>query len=122
MARLLLNLRHVPDDELEEIRTLLDEHHIDYYETAPNRWGISMGAIWLKDEDQYPQARTLLTRYEHERRQRMRAAHEAERARGEAETLWQRICRRPVETLIYVAVAALVLYLSTKPFLDLAGD
>ncbi|WP_440995121.1 DUF6164 family protein [Arhodomonas sp. SL1] len=122
MSRLLLNLRNVPDDEILEVRNLLEEHRIDYFETEPSRWGISMGAIWLTDADDYPRARALLDDYQAQRRERMRAEYRERRRRGEAEGLWQRLRRRPLEMLVYLGVIALVLYLSTKPFLDLAGD
>ncbi|MDZ7809494.1 MAG: DUF6164 family protein [Arhodomonas sp.] len=122
MSRLLLNLRNVPDDEILEVRNLLEEHRIDYFETEPSRWGISMGAIWLTDGDDYPRARALLDDYQARRRERMRAEYRERRRRGEAEGLWQRLRQRPLEMLVYLGVIALVLYLSTKPFLDLAGD
>ncbi|MFO7288296.1 MAG: DUF6164 family protein, partial [Gammaproteobacteria bacterium] len=48
MAKLLLNLRGVPDDEADEIRALLEEHGIAFYETPPSRWGVSAGGIWLR--------------------------------------------------------------------------
>ena len=43
MTTLLLNLRQVPDDEAEEVRALLNEHRIAFYETTPSLWGISPG-------------------------------------------------------------------------------
>ncbi len=49
MSKLLMNLRHVPEDEADEVRALLDEHAIAYYETKPSRWGISSGGIWIAD-------------------------------------------------------------------------
>lgn len=122
MSRLLLNLRNVPDDEVLEIRALLDEHGLAYFETEPSRWGISMGGIWLHDESDYETARRLLDGYQQSRKERMQAAHREARASGRAETLWRRLRRRPVEMLVYLAVAALILVLSTKPFLDLIGD
>ena len=45
-----MNLRHVPDDEADEIRTLFEAHGIRYYETPPSRWGISMGGFWTHDD------------------------------------------------------------------------
>ena len=41
MSKLLLNLRDVPDDEADDVRRFLDSGGIRYYETRPNRWGIS---------------------------------------------------------------------------------
>jgi hypothetical protein len=41
MSKLLLNLKMVLDDEADDVRAMLEEHDIAYYETAPSRWGIS---------------------------------------------------------------------------------
>jgi hypothetical protein len=39
MTTLLLNLRRVPDDEADEVRALLEQHQILFYETAPTCGG-----------------------------------------------------------------------------------
>ncbi|MCS4504502.1 hypothetical protein KBTX_01851 [wastewater metagenome] len=120
MSRLLINLRDVPDDEILELRGMLEANGIPYFETEPNRWGISMGAIWLEDDDDLERARALLADYQAERQRRERNDYRERLARGEADTLWQRARRRPLAVLFYCAAAALILYLSTQPFLDLA--
>ena len=38
----LFNLRGVPEDEAEDIRQLLDEHEIEFYETSAGNWGVSL--------------------------------------------------------------------------------
>lgn len=120
MARLLLNLRHVPADEADEVRALLDEHHFAYYETPPGPFGITAGAIWLRHDAQHEHARALLARYQAGRAERQRAAH-AERLRsGTAETLRDRVRQRPVATLCYVAIVAVLLYFTIRPFFGLA--
>lgn len=119
MAKLLMNLRGVGDDEAEEVRALLAAHRIDYYETPPNRWGISQGGIWLCDADEIAEARRLLADYQEERARRVRAEHEAQRRRGELETAVQRLLRDPVRVLLYLALAATVLALTLLPFLGL---
>ena len=48
MALLLFRLRNVPDDEADEVRHLLNENSIEFYETSAGNWGISMPAIWLR--------------------------------------------------------------------------
>lgn len=121
MATLLLNLRHVPDDEAQEVRDLLEHHRIGYYETPPNWWGISMGGIWLEDPDQAEEAKALLDAYQSERAARSRAEYEQSKREGRSETLWTRLRTRPLQTLFYTAGVLLVLYFSTKPFLAL-GD
>jgi len=121
MARLLLNLRHVPDDEAEEIRALLEEHGHAYFETPPNRWGISMGAIWLRDDEHLEQVQALLARYQAERARRARDALAEARRQGRADTLVQRLRREPLRVVLLLGAAALVLYLTLAPFIGLGG-
>ena len=49
MAKLLLNLRNVPEDEADEVRAWLKENSLAFYETQPSPWGISGGGIWIED-------------------------------------------------------------------------
>lgn len=121
MARLLLNLRYVPDDEADEIRALLERHGHAFFETPPSRWGISMGAIWLRDDDDLEQVQALLARYQAERARRARAELAEARREGRAETLLQRLRREPLRVLLLLAAAGFVLYLTLVPFLDLGG-
>ncbi len=119
MGRLLLNLRNVPDEELEEVRELLREHGIEYYETEPSRWFVSFGALWLSDERQADEAHKLLSEYQQNRRERERARYEAERAAGEHETLGGRFRRQPLRFLVMLAGIGVVLYLALIPFMTL---
>ena len=57
MAKLLLNLRNVPDDEADDVRALLDEHDIAYYETSPGFWNISLGGIWVREDAAFAEAK-----------------------------------------------------------------
>ena len=72
MARLLFNLRNVPDDEADEVRALLDAHGLDWYETRPGPWGVSAGGLWLRDAGDWPRARSLLDGYQQARRSHAR--------------------------------------------------
>lgn len=116
-----MNLRHVPEDEAEEVRELLDAHGIAYYETPPNRWGISMGGIWLHDEADSTRARELLDAYQYERLERARAEQAERRAGDTQETLAGMIRRDPLRVLLYVAIVAVLLYFSIRPFFGLGG-
>jgi len=89
MSKLLFKLRNVPDDEAIEVRELLDANEIDYFETTPGNWGISMPGLWLSNADDFPRARALLDDYQTARTQRERARFDALRATGNAPTLWQ---------------------------------
>jgi len=116
MAKLLFRLRHVPDDEADDVRALLEEQGIDYYETSPGNWGISMPALWLRDESQYEHAASLLTDYQQERARRMREEYLEQCRQGEAPTLLQSFKRQPGRFLFYAGLSAAVLYLSISSF------
>lgn len=121
MAVLLFRLNRVPEDEAAEVRALLDDNAIDYYETDAGRWGISLAAIWLRDEVQLQRARALLDAYQQQRFTRAREAYEAKRAAGELETLLGRALGNPLRFVLYLAAILLILYLSLIPFIQLAG-
>ncbi|MDQ2068942.1 DUF6164 family protein [Natronospira bacteriovora] len=117
MSKLLLNLRHVPDDEAEDVRAMLEKADIPFYETPPNRWGITVGGIWLRDRSDYPRARSLMDEYQRERLLRVRAEREQRRREGREETLWQRVCRQPVRVVASLAAVAFIVFLMMLPFL-----
>lgn len=117
MPTLLMNLRGVPDDEADEVRALLAAHKIEYYETPPSRWFISMGGIWLPDGAPVDTARALLADYQDGRREAMRAEYDRQREAGEADTLVSAFRREPGKYVFYLAVCAGLLYLMTVPFL-----
>ncbi|HYG04964.1 MAG TPA: DUF6164 family protein [Stenotrophomonas sp.] len=113
MAKLLLNLRHVPDDEADDVRALLEAASIEFYETRPSLWGVSAGGIWLRDAAVHPRAKALLDEYQQRRGERARALRAEELAAGNAETFGKLLRARPIfviATLLgMVAIAALVL-------------
>ncbi|MBO9662569.1 DUF6164 family protein [Dokdonella sp.] len=117
MPSLLLNLRHVPDDEADEVRALLDAHRIEFYETPPSRWGISAGAIWITDEDVAPEAKRLFADYQAKRQAQAQADYATARREGTAPTWWTMLRHEPLRVLMAVLVAALVLGLLVLPVL-----
>ena len=121
MSVQLFRLRNVPDDEAGEIRQLLSEHGIEFYETPAGNWGISVHALWLNDETQYARAKKLIEEYQLDRSQRVRLETQQKIEKGEYETFIQRIVNRPVQFLMTLAIILLILYLSIVPFLDFGG-
>jgi hypothetical protein len=117
MPHLLFNFRHVPEDEAEEVRALLREHRIDFYETQPGPWGISAGGIWTHDDEDAERGRRLLKDYARERQQRMRAEWEAERRSGRTTTFVDIFRDDPVGVIVRLAVVGFVLYLTVSLFL-----
>ena len=119
MSKHLFNLRGVPDDELEEIRELLQTHHIDFYETPAGNWGISSPAVWLNDAGQLAEARALLEDYQRQRAASAQSEYRQLQERGRAERLIDRIIREPALIVLYLLLIAFVLYVSISPFLSL---
>ncbi len=119
MSRLIFRLRHVPDDEADEVRALLKDNDIEFFETFAGNWGISMPALWLKDESQYIRARELLDFYQQERLQRVREDFAQQRMRGEVKTMWNSFRESPLRFVLYTSLAGLVLFFSVQMFLSL---
>ncbi len=118
MSRLLFKLRGAPEDEVEEIRGLLESGGIEFFETHAGRWGLGMPALWVADDDRFQEARALIDRYEEQRSARQREAYERLRREGKARTFVDGIREDPVRFLFYLAVIATVAYFSIKPFVD----
>lgn len=119
MARLLFRLNGVPEDEAQDIRECLDEGGIDYYETSAGRWGISVAAIWLKDEVQLERATAIIDEYQQQRFRTAREEYERLKREGKLENLFDRFRREPLRMMIYVLAILAVLYLSILPIIHL---
>jgi hypothetical protein len=116
MSKLLIKLRHAPDDEIQEIRSLLQEHHIGFYETQAGPWGVSAPGIWLKSEHHYERAKALLDDYQERRFREKRAEYETLRRAGQHRTFLQNLRENPVQVILYGLIVALILYFSISPF------
>ena len=121
MSKLLLNLRMVLDDEVEDVRAMLGEHRIEYYETQPSRWGISHGGIWVTHDADIVEAKRLMAAYQLERQSRVRAEHEAARRDGTAETFRDVFKAEPGRVLMILLAIACLLGLVALPVLLLRG-
>lgn len=116
MPIMLFRLNNVPEDEAEEVRALLTEHGIEFYETHAGNWGVSTAAVWLRDESRLAEAKSLLETYQAERATRVREAYQQSKAEGQDRGLLDELKEHPVRLVVYVAVILAVLYLSTMPF------
>ena len=115
----LFNLRGVPDDEAEDIRKLLNENHIDFYETSPGNWGISSPGIWLSTEEQQEKAKGLIDSYQDQRAIQQREIYQQLKQEGNHPTFWSRFREEPIKFIAYLGIIAFILYFSIKPFLSL---
>jgi len=120
MSVMLFRLRGVAEDEAEDLRQLLADNDIDFYETPADRWGVSMPGLWLKDESRLEQARSLIEQYHIERSTRVRYEHEQLKQEGKAETFIRRLKENPFMIVIYIIMLALAMYFFLAPFLYFA--
>lgn len=119
MPEMLMNLRQVPEDEQEEVRQLLQDNHILFYETNAGFWGIGTVAIWLPDNSQLEQAKSLLEEYQQQRSQRVRSEYKQAQVEGTARTLWSTFVGQPVTFALYMVGIILILSFFLIPFLSL---
>ncbi|MDH5823929.1 DUF6164 family protein [Luteimonas sp. RD2P54] len=115
MAKRLLDLRNVPDDEAADVRAFLDANRIAWYETQAGPFGISMGGIWVEHDQDVAQAKRLMADYQRERQARVRAEHEAARREGREETFATLLRERPGWVLLRLAAILLLLALMALP-------
>ena len=116
MSKLLIKLRHAPDDEIQEIHSLLQEHQIEFYETQSGPWGISAPGIWVNHDHQYDRAKALLDDYQENRFREKHAEYERLRRAGHQRTFLQNMLENPIQVTLYSLIAGLILYFSISPF------
>ena len=119
MARQLLKLRNVPEDELAEIYELLEAHEVDFYETSAGNWGISMPALWLRNDEDYSRVRDLLDEYSEQRYQRAREKYEYLKQTGKARTFMDIARESPIKVALYLAIVFVLIYFSIAPFINI---
>ncbi|UXI67242.1 DUF6164 family protein [Tahibacter amnicola] len=117
MARLLLSLRDVPDDEADDVRALLDALPVAYYETRPSRFGISAGGIWLADDADETRAREALAGYQARRREAARADYAQALRDGTAVGFFTFLRRHPLRVLVTLVAIVLLVGLLLLPSL-----
>lgn len=120
MSKLLFKLKNVPDDEADDVRQLLADHQIDYYETTAGNWGISMPAIWITHDGQFGEAKQLFDAYQTQRALNVRAEYARLKKEGKHETLLDRVKENPLLYFIYTLAVILLLYLPYKLILEIA--
>ena len=115
MAVLIFKLRYVPDDEAHEVRELLIDNEIDYYETSAGAFGISMPGLWLINEEQLEKARQLIDEYQHLRQKKAREDYE----QGTSRTFIDMFKDAPVRYISIVLAINLLCYFMIFLFFNL---
>ena len=114
MATLFFSLRGVPEDEAEDVRGLLYENEIDFYETSAGNWGISLPALWVKKKNDLAKASELLEQYQHNRYVEQRALYEQLKKEGKNKRLFDVLREKPLEFLLYIGFIIFIFYISIK--------
>ncbi|MEQ1635629.1 MAG: DUF6164 family protein [Methylococcales bacterium] len=118
MPILLFPLRNVPEDEADEIRALLDAHELPYYETSVGNWGISMPAIWLREDTNLELAQQLLAEYQQQRFTSQRQLYLDNQQAGTTPTFLGNLLKHPFRFILYTVCTLFVLAVSTRLILD----
>ncbi|MDX8388041.1 MAG: DUF6164 family protein [Ghiorsea sp.] len=119
MSVMLFKLRGVEEDEADEIRALLTEHEIDFYETSNGRWGLGYAAVWLRDESNFDQSKALIEGYQVKRYKDARENYQQLCLDGKQPTIWGIIQQRPLQVLFALIAIMIVGIFALTPFLFL---
>ncbi len=116
MAILLFRLNNVPADEADEIRALLENNEIYFYETNAGMWRLGVDAIWLASKDDEEKARGLIAEYQRERTANQQQNYAQLVEQGEQPTLWKNFCASPLRFVLLLVAVVFVLSLTFAPF------
>jgi len=118
MAKLVFKLKDVSLDEAEDIRELLAENDILFYETHAGNWGIAMAGIWIRDDARYNETMLLLHEYDKKRAAQFNQDYADLKQAGHAPTLLGNLLSSPLRFFVYIFSIIVVLYISVIPFID----
>ncbi|KJZ15475.1 MAG: DUF6164 family protein [Marinomonas sp.] len=113
MAKIIFSLKYVEEDEANDIRQLLMENEIEFYETTAGRWQISLAAIWIRNNEDFDKARALIEADQKERREAYQANMPDMRL---LPSLWRQCRHNPVEFGFTLVAIVFVLGLTLWPF------
>lgn len=119
MSILFFRLAGVPVDEANEVRQLLTDHEIEFYETSAGNWGVSMPAIWLYNAEDLQLAQPLLDRYQQQRAMVQRQLYRQAKLNGDHPGFWRKASAKPVQFIGYWLALGLVAYASVKWLFEL---
>lgn len=119
MAILLFSLRGVPEDEADEVRELLTEQNIDFYETSAGNWGMSMPALWLRNDAELEKARYVINKYQQQRFLTARENYLQRKKTGQQQAMLKAFIEKPLLYCAYIFVMLLVVYVSIRLLFEL---
>lgn len=118
MSKIVFRLKDVPEEEADGVRELLTDKDIEYFETDAGRWGISIGALWVKDNDDFDVARELIEEFQLQYRKDVQHQFEKDKQEGKVFGFWQRFSQYPLQVLAYLILILIVLAFTLLPMLQ----
>ncbi len=120
MAMMLFRLNHVPEEEADGVRALLETHNVRTHETDKGFWGIGLSAIWLtaNDRKEFLRARDLIDTYQAEHAAKARAERDAN-WRGHLPELIDQFRQKPITMVCFCLFTLAIVYFSVVPFFGL---
>ena len=116
---MLFKLRFVPEDEAQDIRELLADNEIDYYETSAGVMGISMPALWLKTESQLEIAKKLIDDYQDQRAHLAQSEYNTQKEDGTNKSILDLFKEDPGRFIGYSIAIIAIIYFSVIIFINL---
>ncbi len=115
MAKIVFRLNGVPDEEADSVRDILSQQTIEFYETSAGRWGISIAAIWVKNDADFQSAREAIDSFQKTHRIKMEQQYQRDKENGNIPTVWQILRANPVMYFMYWVLIIAILIISIVP-------
>lgn len=119
MSRIVFKLAGVEEDEADDVRDLLEELGLAFYETDGGRWRIGVQAIWVTHDEDYERAREVIDEYQASRSERFQEQWQQNSPRTLFAGFWQRCTESPLHVFMSLLSVAIVLGVTLVPFLAL---
>lgn len=113
MAVLIFNLRHVPDDEAQDVRELLLDNNIEFHETSAGFLSMSVPGLWVVNEEQVEEARHLIDEYQQLRQKRVREEYRLKK-RTSMDMFKENPVRYSGSILVIILLCYFIVYLFAK--------
>ena len=117
MSKLLFKMRYVPEDEAQEVRDLLGENDIEFFETFAGNWSISVPALWIRRDEQFEEARKIIEEYQIGRTARVKQRLLDQKVKGEELNVVKVFYKDPLRFIFSLVAIIVVLYISLRFFL-----
>ena len=119
MPKMLMNLRHVPEDEASAVLEMLEENDIEHYRVPPSAFMISAGSIWIKQDEDFATAKALFDQLQRKRAEQAQTDWQKQKTDGTQRNLFDELSENPGRLLAYAAIAILIILFMLTPVIQL---